>query len=65
MRDAYTVWLGQAVILQVFAAETWVPVHGVIVGESDEAVRFCVGGGWDVDIFKDMILSVENDVLVF
>jgi hypothetical protein len=31
------------------------------VGESDEAVRFRIGESWDVDIYKSMILAVEED----
>ena len=38
-----------------------VPLRGVIVGESEGAVRFRVGEGWDIDIYKPMILAVEQD----
>jgi len=34
----------------------------VIVGESEGAVRFRVGEGWDIDIYKPMILAVEQIV---
>ena len=34
---------------------------GVIVGESETAVRIRVGEGWDMDVFKHMILAVEQD----
>jgi hypothetical protein len=61
MPTVYASWIGQAVILQVAADDLRVPLRGVIVGETDTAVRFRVGEGWDIDIFKPMILAVEQD----
>lgn len=61
MPSAYAPWVGQSVVLQVAAGELRVPLRGTIVGESDSAVRFRIGEGWDVDIFKTMILAVEED----
>jgi hypothetical protein len=61
MPSAYASWIGQAVVLQVAAGDLRVPLRGVIVGESDGAVRFRVGEGWDIDIYKPMILAVEQD----
>jgi len=61
MRGAYAVWLGQPVVLQVHVGDSRVPLRGVLIGESDEAVRFRIGEAWDVDIFKAMILAVEED----
>jgi hypothetical protein len=61
VQSAFSTWVGQAVVLRVAAADFQVPLRGIIVGESDEAVRFRVGEGWDVDIFKSMILAVEED----
>ncbi|MCL4524386.1 MAG: hypothetical protein M1453_05010 [Acidobacteria bacterium] len=61
MQRAYATWLGQPVVLQVEAGEMRVPLRGTIVGESPDAVRFRIGEGWDVDIYKAMVLSVEED----
>jgi hypothetical protein len=61
MQSAYANWIGQAVVLQVATGDLRVPLRGVIVGESHDALRFRIGDGWDVDIFKNMILSVEED----
>jgi hypothetical protein len=61
MTSVYASWIGQAVILQVAADDLRVPLRGMIVGETDTAVRFRVGEGWDIDIFKPMILAVEQD----
>jgi hypothetical protein len=61
MHSVYEAWLNQPVVLQVSAGELRVPLRGLIVGENEEAVRFRVGEGWDIDIFKNMILAVEED----
>jgi hypothetical protein len=61
MQSAYASWVGQAVVLQVAAGDLRVPLRGIIVGESDAAVRFRVGDTWDIDIYKSMILAVEQD----
>ena len=65
MRDIYARWTGQAVLLQVVTGDLRVPLRGMIVGESDDALRFRVGEGWDVDIYKNMIVAVEEDVCNF
>jgi len=61
MQSAYESWIGTPVILQVSAGELRVPLRGTIIGENDDAVRFRVGDGWDIDVFKNMILAVEED----
>jgi hypothetical protein len=61
MRSSYKKWTGLAVVLQVSSGDLRVPLRGVIVGESNDALRFRIGEGWDIDIFKNMILSVAED----
>jgi len=61
MQSAYAVWIGQAVVLQVAAADLKVPLRGIIVGETDDAVQLRVEQTWDIDIYKSMILAVEQD----
>ena len=61
MRSAYTVWIGQAIVLRLAAAGLQASVPGIIVGESENAVRFRIGQGRDIDIPKSMILAVEED----
>lgn len=61
MEGAYQTWLGQLVVLQVEAGDMRVPLRGTIVGESPDALRFRIGEGWDVDIYKSMVLAVEED----
>ncbi len=61
MQTAYETWMNQPVVMQVVAGELKVPLRGVIVGESPDAVKFRVGEGWDVEIYKNMVLAVEED----
>jgi hypothetical protein len=61
MPSVYASWVGQAVVLQVATGDLRVPLRGTIVGESEEAVRIRVGETWDIDIYKPMILAVEQD----
>jgi hypothetical protein len=61
MRSPYASWIGQTVILQVAAEDMTVPLRGMIVEESAVSVRFRVADGKDFDIFKPMILAVEQD----
>ena len=60
MQGGYSLWMGQPVVLQVAAGEMRVPLRGVIISESNDAVRFRIGDGWDVDIYKNMVLAVEE-----
>ncbi len=60
MPSAYATWLDQPVILQVAAGELRVPLHGTILGETDDAIRFRVDEGWDMDVHKSMVLAVEE-----
>ena len=61
MERTYATWLGQIVVLQVEAGDMRVPLRGTIVGESPDALRFRIGDGWDVDIYKTMVRAVEQD----
>ena len=61
MQGAYESWMGQKVVLQVEAGELRVPLRGTVVSESSDAVRFRIGEGWNVDIFKAMVLAIEED----
>jgi hypothetical protein len=61
MPSAYASWVGQAVVLQVATGDLRVPLRGIIVGESEGTVRFRIGDTWDIDIYKPMILAVEQD----
>jgi hypothetical protein len=61
MPTVYASWIGQAVVLQVASGDLCLPLRGMIVGESNNAIRFRIGKDWDVDIYKRVILAVEQD----
>jgi hypothetical protein len=61
MQSAYTVWIGQPVIMQLAAADSRVPLRGIIVAETDDCIRFRIEQTWDIDIYKSMVLAVEQD----
>jgi len=61
MAKTYSDWLGRQVVLQIETGELLVPLRGLVVNESNNALRFRLDGGWEVDIYKEMILRVEAD----
>ena len=61
MQTPYQSWIGQPVVLQLLAGELKVPVKGTILGETDKALKFRIGDGWDVEIFKSMVLAIDED----
>jgi hypothetical protein len=63
MDSAYQSWIGQAVVLQVALGDIKVPLRGKLLKDGGETVRMRIGDGWDVDIYKAMILAVEQDAM--
>ena len=63
MDRAYATWVGQPVVLQVALGDIKVPLRGTLLKDGVETVRMRIGDGWDVDIFKSMILAVEQDAM--
>ena len=63
MQTGYNAWMGQAVVLQVALGDIQVPLRGRLLKEGGDTVRMRIGEGWDVDIYKNMILGVEQDGL--
>jgi hypothetical protein len=61
MEAGYNAWLGHAVVLQVALGDIKVPLRGKLLKEGGETVRMRIGEGWDVDIYKTMIVAVEED----
>jgi len=54
-------WMGMPVILRVAFAEICVPLPGTLLGATPSTLRFRIGDGWDVDIYKSMVLAIETD----
>jgi hypothetical protein len=63
MDSAYHAWIGQAVVLQVALGAIKVPLRGRVMKDDGETLRMRIGDGWDVDIYKAMILAVEEDAM--
>jgi hypothetical protein len=61
MEGGFAVWMGQPVVLRVLAGNIRVALRGKLLSETDQAVRLRIADSWDVDIFKSMILAVEQD----
>jgi hypothetical protein len=64
MESAYATWIGQPVVLQLALGDIKVPLRGKLLKDGGETVRMRIGDGWDVDIYKAMILAVEEDSMV-
>ena len=64
METAFRAWIGQRVVLQVALGDIRVPLRGKLLKDGDDTVRMRIGDGWDVDIYKAMILAVEEDGMV-
>jgi hypothetical protein len=65
MDGAYTLWVGQPVILRVAAGDIRVPLRGRLLSETTDVVKLRIADSWDVDIFKSMILAIEHDNPVY
>ena len=63
MDSAFKAWIGQPVVLQVALGDIKVPLRGRLLKENGDTVRMRIGEGWDVDIYKNMIVKVEEDAL--
>lgn len=61
MDSAYAPWIGQAVVLQLALGASKVPLRGRLLKDNGETLRVRIGDGWDVDIYKTMVLAVEED----
>ncbi len=61
MEGSYRVWMGQPVILRVVAGNLRVPVRGRLLSETGSVLRLRIAENWDVDIFKSMVVAIEQD----
>ena len=61
MHSAFAVWIGQPVVLQVALGDIKVPLRGRLLKEGNDTLRVRIGDTWDVDIYKTMVLAVEED----
>ena len=61
MNSAFAAWIGQPVVLQVALGDIKVPLRGRLLKEGSDTLRVRIGDTWDVDIYKTMVLAVEED----
>jgi hypothetical protein len=61
MHSAFAAWIGQPVVLQVALGDIKVPLRGKLLREGSDTLRVRIGDTWDVDIYKTMVLAVEED----
>lgn len=64
MESAFKAWIGQPVILKVALGDINVPLRGKLLKDGNDTVRVRIGDGWDVDIYKAMIVAVEEDRMI-
>jgi hypothetical protein len=64
MEGSYTIWMGQPVILRVVAGNLRVPMRGRLLSETTSVLRLRIADNWDVDIFKSMVVAIEQDAPV-
>ena len=63
MDSAYATWVGLPVVLRVAVGDINVPLRGKMLKDGGDTVRMRIDG-WDIDIYKTMILAVEEDAMV-
>jgi hypothetical protein len=56
----YATWLGIPVFLNVIAGGIKTSLFCTIIGESNATVRVRIGNQWDVDIYKEMVMTVDE-----
>ena len=58
----YSSWLGKPVVMLVVIRQCHVPMPCQIVRESAADVRVRIQPGWEMNVGKNLILAVEEDV---
>lgn len=61
MLTNYSWWVGKPVVMNIVCGTSEVPLCCTLLGEFKGHVRVRIRDKWDVDIFKDMIGSIEAD----
>jgi hypothetical protein len=59
--QAFSTWIGEDVVLRMALGASQVPLRGKLLKDNGETLRLRVGDGWDIDIYKNMVLAVEED----
>jgi len=60
LSKTYSAWFGKAVVLLIRVRRYHIPMPCRIMGESSADVHIRIQPGWDLDVKKELILSVEE-----
>lgn len=61
MSAPYLDWMGKSVILRISSDGLNVPLRCLLLSETDDKLHVRIGNSWDVDIYKNMVQSMEED----
>lgn len=64
MQSHFDGWFNKPVILQIALGELRVPLRGTIIRDSVDALRVRLAETWDVDIYKSLIVGIQEDAMV-
>jgi hypothetical protein len=65
MDSAFATWIGRRVVLRVALGESRIGVRGTLLKDSADTLRMRLVEGLDIDIYKAMVLAVEEDPVLF
>ena len=65
MDSAFATWIGRPVVLRVALGESRVGVRGMLLRDGENTLRIRLVEGFDIDIYKEMVLAVEEDPHLF
>ena len=61
MESAFASWVGRPVVLRVALGDCRVDVRGTLLKDNIETLKMRVAGGFDIDVYKEMVLAVEEE----
>jgi|GraSoiStandDraft_29_1057270.scaffolds.fasta_scaffold441456_1 hypothetical protein len=60
MNSAFEYWLGEQVVVQVDLGQIKLPVRGSLLEERADTIMIRISDGTEVEIYKAMVLAVEE-----
>jgi hypothetical protein len=61
MESAFASWVGRPVVLRVALGDCRVGVRGTLLKDSTDTLKMRVAEGFDIDVYKEMVLAVEEE----
>lgn len=62
MWNSYSDWLGKPVILGISSSGLGVVLPCTLLSETEDRLRIRLEDAWDVDVYKQMVQSIEAAV---